>query len=103
LIKLLVYARLIVDSNPAIITGNYAMTDITLADLQNGFFSDRDTLAEAWEYASRVVNALPPHDRLAVVTAMMVVINTLAKLEQDKDGLPSDWHADELHIYNVAS
>jgi len=56
------------------------MTNVELANsIRNGLFADRDSVSEAWEYAFEVLNSLPAKNRVAATTAMMVLINTIAK------------------------
>ena len=43
-------------------------------------FADRDTIAEAWKYAEDVIMSLHESDRMAAMTAMMVMLNTVSKL-----------------------
>lgn len=43
-------------------------------------FADRDTIAEAWQYAEDVIMSLRESDRMAAMTALMVMNNTIAKL-----------------------
>lgn len=43
-------------------------------------FSQRDTIDEAMAYAHQLINALDASDRIAALTALMVVINTAAKV-----------------------
>lgn len=45
-----------------------------------GVFSERDTIDEALAYAHQLINALDASDRVAALTALMVVVNTAAKL-----------------------
>ena len=49
----------------------------------NGFFSDRDNLDEAFEYAHDVMSALPADHRMAAYAALYVVINTAARVERE--------------------
>jgi hypothetical protein len=46
--------------------------------IQNGIFAKRETLTEAFAYANDVFSATRHTDQIAVVTAMQVVLNTLA-------------------------
>lgn len=43
-------------------------------------FSQRDTIDEALAYANQLINALDASDRVAALTALMVVVNTAAKV-----------------------
>ena len=49
----------------------------------NGFFSDRDNLDEAFEYAHDVMAALPAEHRIAAYAALYVIINTAARVERE--------------------
>ena len=42
-------------------------------------FADRETLTEAYEYATEVIMGLRESDRMAAMTALMVMLNTVAK------------------------
>jgi len=56
------------------------MTNQELAKaIRHKLFADRETLKDAFDYAFRVINACPESERLAVTTAMFVVLNTVAK------------------------
>ncbi len=46
--------------------------------LEVGLFATRETIEEAYEYAMTITNALPPQERPAVITALHVVLNTVA-------------------------
>jgi hypothetical protein len=55
-----------------------SMTKQELATtISNNFFGERDTLQEAFDYAFAVAKATG--DNAAVITALMVVANTIAK------------------------
>lgn len=43
-------------------------------------FADRETLDEAWEYATDLMMSIGERDRVAAMTAMMVMLNTVSKL-----------------------
>jgi hypothetical protein len=43
-------------------------------------FADRETLDEAWEYATDLMMGIGERDRVAALTAMMVMLNTVSKL-----------------------
>ena len=65
------------------------MTNQELAkSIRHKLFAERETLKEAFDYAFRVINACPESERLAVTTAMFVVLNTVAK-ELDKSADPA--------------
>ena len=49
----------------------------------NGFFSDRDNLDEAFEYAHDVMAALPTEHRMPAYAALYVIINTAARVERE--------------------
>lgn len=56
------------------------MTNLEIAQtIRLGLFADRDTVKEALDYAFRVIDALQPDDKTAATTAMMIVLNTVAK------------------------
>ena len=55
----------------------------SLQPYANGFFSDRDNLDEAFEYAHDVLAALPAEHRMPAYAALYVIINTAAKLERE--------------------
>ena len=42
-------------------------------------FADRDTIAEAWQYAEDLIMTLKESDRMTAMTALMVMLNTVAK------------------------
>lgn len=44
----------------------------------HGLFAERETSQEAYDYARKVIDAIPEDCRLHVTTAVQVVINTLA-------------------------
>lgn len=48
-------------------------------------FSQRDTIDEALAYANQLINALDAGDRVAALTALMVVVNTAAKVWPEAD------------------
>jgi len=43
-------------------------------------FGERETLDEAWEYATNLMETIRERDRGAALTAMMVMLNTVSKL-----------------------
>lgn len=57
----------------------------------HGMFSDRESVGEALEYATSLIEALPKEDRAAAYTAVYVVLNTaivnhmVGKLEEGPD------------------
>jgi predicted membrane GTPase involved in stress response len=54
--------------------------------LQAQLFATRDTIEEAYEYAYSIVGTLPVKDQAAVITAMQVLINTIAeKVKQARE------------------
>ncbi len=50
---------------------------ITL-EIRNGFFADRKTLREAMDFAYELINNIEGPDRIAAITALQVVLNTIA-------------------------
>ena len=53
---------------------------ISLAkDLQSPMFATRDSIGDAYDYVMRIVNTLPMADRPAVITAIQVLVNTIAQ------------------------
>jgi hypothetical protein len=67
-----------------------------------GFFSDRDNLQDAIEYANDVIFALPKEHRMAAMAALYVVINTAAKLEREPDAMDGGADRDKvISIYQV--
>lgn len=57
----------------------YKMTNQELAKaIRHKLFAERETLKEAYDYAFSVFRTLGPNE-LAATTALMVVLNTLAK------------------------
>ena len=55
------------------------MTNEQLAkSIENGFFGKRDSLGEAMAYANEIFANVRRHDHIPVVTAMQVLLNTLA-------------------------
>jgi hypothetical protein len=56
------------------------MTNQEIAEaISHKLFADRETIKEAWDYAMRVINSLHESDRIAATTALMVMLNTVAK------------------------
>ena len=56
------------------------MTNAEIAHyLRCNLFAERETVAEAIDYAFDVLRRLEPDDRLMAYTAMMVLNNTIAK------------------------
>lgn len=49
-------------------------------ELYMGLFADRKTLAEAQDYAIKVINSFPASERIAAYTALHVVLNTISRL-----------------------
>ena len=47
--------------------------------MRHNLFADRETVKEAWDYAFEVMNSLRQSDRVAAMTAMMVLMNTISK------------------------
>lgn len=60
------------------------MSDIS--KYRQGLFADRDTVEEAIEYAYKIFERIQdPHERIAAMTAMHVVLNTVIN-EVEKEG-----------------
>jgi len=56
------------------------MTNQELAlSIQHKLFADRPTIKDATDYAFRMINAMGPNEQIAATTALMVVLNTVAK------------------------
>jgi hypothetical protein len=56
------------------------MTNVELAkSIRVPLFADRDSIKEAWDYATEVIMSLRESDRMAAMTAMMVLTNTISK------------------------
>ena len=53
------------------------MTEVNVPFM--GLFSERDNLQEAIDYMDMIVKAIPPEDRLPVMTGFHVFMNTLSK------------------------
>ena len=65
-------------ANKRVIKGTKLMTHNELAkSLKSSLFADRDTIPEALDYALEVARA--SKNSAAVMTAVMVVVNTIAK------------------------
>ena len=47
--------------------------------LQAPLFATRNTNEEAYEYAYSVIETLDPKDKVGVITAMQVMVNTIAE------------------------
>jgi len=47
--------------------------------IRHKLFAERDTLNEAFDYAFRVIDSCPESEKIAVTTALFVVLNTVAK------------------------
>jgi hypothetical protein len=57
------------------------MKDLT--KYKNDLFGDRGTdVVEALTFAYRLIDTLPKRDRLAALTAMMVVVNTMVNASE---------------------
>lgn len=48
-------------------------------NLQTPLFATRDSLEEAYEYAFGMINSMPPEHRAGMITAVQVLINTIAE------------------------
>lgn len=59
------------------------MKDLT--QYRNNMFGDRGTdVGEALTFAYRLIDTLPKRDRLAAMTALMVVVNTMCNASKEK-------------------
>jgi len=47
--------------------------------LQAPMFATKGSIGEAYEYAYTIIETLEPKDKVAVITAMQVLINTIAE------------------------
>jgi hypothetical protein len=47
--------------------------------LQTPLFATRNTIEEAYEYAYSIIETLDPVDKIGVITAMQVLVNTIAE------------------------
>lgn len=54
-------------------------------ELQNGLFSKRGSFPEALKYAYKVIETFQGGDRIAALTALHVVMNTIAELLKDEE------------------
>lgn len=50
-----------------------------VSGLQSPLFATRDTIEEAYAYVTDITNGLPQEYRPAVITAVQVMINTIAE------------------------
>ena len=48
------------------------------AQLRSNMFAERATIQEAMTYAYELINTLRPQDRIAAITALHVLTNTIA-------------------------
>lgn len=56
-----------------------------LNQYRNNLFGDRGTdVTEALNFAYRLIDTLPKRDRLAAMTALMVVVNTLINATEER-------------------
>lgn len=59
-------------------------TKLNPADLKCQLFADRgDDVAEAMQYAYKLIDSLPKGDRAAAYTALHVVLNTISNALED--------------------
>ena len=57
-----------------------------VAQIQNPMFSQRDTIAEAFEYFFMLADTVNHADRGAMITGTMVLLNTIAaQLKKQED------------------
>ena len=55
------------------------MTNAELAQsIRHDLFADRSTVKQAWDYAFEVMDRLRDDDKVAAMTAMMVLMNTIS-------------------------
>jgi len=54
--------------------------------LKCGLFADRDTIQDAQEYVADICNSLPPEYKMGVYTAIGVLLNTVAKELEKREG-----------------
>jgi hypothetical protein len=47
--------------------------------IRHNLFADRDTVKEAWDYAFDVMNRFRDSEKVAAMTALMVLMNTISK------------------------
>ena len=56
------------------------MTNLEIAkSIRHGLFADRETIEEAFDYAFGVINRMKESEKVVATTAMMVLMNTIAK------------------------
>lgn len=56
------------------------MTNVELAKvIKQDMFADRKTIGDAYKYAFELIESIRASDRIAAITALMVVSNTIAK------------------------
>lgn len=63
--------------------------NVQLAEsIRHNLFADRDTVKEAWDYAFEVMNRLRDGEKIAAMTAMMVLMNTISKeiIKNEEEG-----------------
>lgn len=46
-------------------------------------FADRDTMQEAYDYAMNVANSFDGRDRVAIITVVHVLLNTVGKVVEE--------------------
>jgi hypothetical protein len=62
------------------------MTNAELAQsIRHDLFADRSTVKQAWDYAFEVINRLRDDDKVAAMTAMMVLMNTISNQILDNE------------------
>jgi len=47
--------------------------------LQSPMFATRDSLMDAYEYTFGIINSMPPELRAGMITAVQVLVNTIAE------------------------
>jgi Fe-S cluster assembly iron-binding protein IscA len=62
------------------------MTNAELAQsIRHDLFADRSTVKQAWDYAFEVMDRLRDDDKVAAMTAMMVLMNTISNQILDNE------------------
>lgn len=62
------------------------MTNAELAQsIRHDLFADRSTVRQAWDYAFEVMDRLRDDDKVAAMTAMMVLMNTISNQILDNE------------------
>ena len=62
------------------------MTNAELAQsIRHDLFANRSTVKQAWDYAFEVMDRLRDDDKVAAMTAMMVLMNTISNQILDNE------------------